>query len=327
MTNIAIIGAGLSGLTAATKLNQHANITVFEKAGGVGGRMATRHAAPYSFDHGAQFFLARTAEFKAFISPMLTQGIIAPWDGCFAEFENKKIILKRQWVEDKPHYVGVPGMNAIAKYLSRDLNVRLDVKVQSITKKNDKWQLDDDQGKTLGEYDWVIPTTPAQQASELLPSSLSCYPKLDEIKMKACFSLMLGFEHDLSLAFDAALVRGNDISWISVNSTKPGRGKPFCLLVHSTNQWADDHLYDGSDQVMEYLSSQTSEVIGFDLSGAAHKSLHGWHFANIGKQTGETHFLDMEQQIAVCGDWFIQGRVEAAFTSGFDAATKLIRAL
>ena len=54
MTKIAIIGAGLSGLTAAHDLKEHANVTLYEKSRGVGGRLATRRAEPFSFDHGAQ---------------------------------------------------------------------------------------------------------------------------------------------------------------------------------------------------------------------------------------------------------------------------------
>ncbi len=75
--------------------------------------------------------------------------------------------------------------------------------------------------------------------------------------------------------------------------------------------------------VMDYLCKQTSDIIGYDLSKANHKAIHAWRFANIEKQTGETYLLDTAQNIAVCGDWFIQGRVEAAFTSSFQMAKKL----
>ncbi len=47
MTNIAIIGAGLSGLTAANILKDYSNITLFEKSRGVSGRMSTRRAEPF----------------------------------------------------------------------------------------------------------------------------------------------------------------------------------------------------------------------------------------------------------------------------------------
>lgn len=327
MINIAIIGAGLSGLTAANILKDHANITIFEKSRSVSGRMSTRRAEPYFFDHGAQYFKVRTDEFKDFITPMIEKGYIERWDARFVEYENRQIIQRRKWDEQNPHYVGVPGMNAIGKHLSQGLSIQLDVCVKSIKKNNVKWHLKDDLDNVIGEYDWVISTVPSKQASDLLPNYLSFSPIVSNTKMKGCFSLMLGFEKDLPLDFDAALVRGQDISWISVNSSKPGRSNAFCLLVHSTNNWADEHINDKRDQVMNHLCKQTSEIIGHDLSKANHMAIHAWRFANIEKQTGETHLLDMDQNIAVCGDWFIQGRVEAAFTSGFKMAKSLLKSL
>ena len=59
MKKIAIIGAGISGLTLAHQLKAHADIVVFEKARGVGGRMSTRYGDQFEFDHAAQFFTAR----------------------------------------------------------------------------------------------------------------------------------------------------------------------------------------------------------------------------------------------------------------------------
>ena len=324
MTNIAIIGAGLSGLTVANRLKDFADITLFEKSRGVGGRMSTRRAEPYFFDHGAQFFTAHTDEFKAFIAPMIDDGIIERWDARFVEIEHRKITQKRQWGEDYPHYVGAPGMNAIAKYLRRGLQVQLDTRVQSISKNSDKWSLQDEQGNELGDYDWVISTVPAEQASALLPASLSFYSAVKTVTMNGCFSLMLGFKHRLPLAFDAALVRNEDISWISVNSTKPGRGEIFCLLIHSTNHWADEHIDDDANQVLDYLCQQTHAVIGHDVSTADHKAIHGWRYANIKKQGDDTYFIDEAEKIGVCGDWLIKGRVEAAFTSGYALANKVL---
>jgi predicted NAD/FAD-dependent oxidoreductase len=218
-------------------------------------------------------------------------------------------------------------MNSIAKYLSQELTVKLSLRVHSMRRKHNKWYLEDDQGNPVGEYDWVISTIPAEQASELLPSALPFYPKIGAVKMKGCFSLMLGFENALPLEFDAAQVHGEDIGWVSVNSSKPSRNDAFCLLIHSTNEWADKHMYDDRDQVAKHLCNQTSDIIGHELSKASHQSIHGWRFANIEKQARETHFIDTVQNIAVCGDWFIQGRVEAAFTSGFEAANNILKTL
>ena len=66
MKNIAIIGAGIAGISLANLLQKKVNLTVFEKSRGVGGRMATRRAAPYQFNHGAQYFKIANKAFKDF---------------------------------------------------------------------------------------------------------------------------------------------------------------------------------------------------------------------------------------------------------------------
>ena len=58
--HIAIIGAGMAGVTCARTLRQAGHkVTIFEKSRGLGGRMATRASAFGSFDHGAQYFTVR----------------------------------------------------------------------------------------------------------------------------------------------------------------------------------------------------------------------------------------------------------------------------
>lgn len=329
MTKIAIIGAGLAGITAANTLKQHAEVTIFEKSRGVGGRIATRRATPYCFDHGAQFFTIRTKEFKSFCTPMIEQGIIKSWDGNFVEIENKQITQRRSWNQDNPHYVGSPSMNAIAKYISNDLNIKLETQICSISKNNKGWSLLDIKQNTQGEYDWVIIAAPIKQAQDLLNTSslsrpLSSSPEIEQITMQGCFSLMLGFKEPLSIGFDAALVKNENISWISVNSSKPDRNKEFSLLIHSTNNWADQHIDDDRQQVLEYLCNHSSEIVGHDLTKAIHKDIHGWRYANIGKQRGNKFLINKETNIAMCGDWFIQGRIEAAFISGNELAKKIV---
>ena len=52
MKNVAVIGAGITGITLANLLQKKVNLTIFEKSRGVGGRMSTRRAEPYQFNHG-----------------------------------------------------------------------------------------------------------------------------------------------------------------------------------------------------------------------------------------------------------------------------------
>lgn len=323
MTHIAIIGAGLSGLTTANMLKQHAKVTVFEKSLGAGGRMATRHAGDFNFDHGAQFFKATQPEFQAFTQKLLTQGIIKRWDARFVELARQKITSARVWDKTNPHYVGTPGMSTIGKHLAQGLEIRYGVRAAKLNRRNG-WEILDEQGATLGQYDWVISAVPAAQAVTILPESFRYYSKLTAVKMLGCFSLMLGFEEPIPLEFDAAVVKDADISWISVNSVKPDRSGKFCILAHSSNEWAEAHIEDDKAQIMEYLCHELSTVIGFTVNSAIHKDLQRWRYANIEKQGLKQVLLDEKLQLAACGDWAIQGRVEAAFKSGFEVASRIL---
>jgi renalase len=71
---IAVVGAGLAGLSCAQALLQAGHtVHVFDKARGPSGRMSTRRAddehGPWQCDHGAQYFTARDHAFKAAPGP------------------------------------------------------------------------------------------------------------------------------------------------------------------------------------------------------------------------------------------------------------------
>ena len=166
-------------------------------------------------------------------------------------------------------------------------------------------------------------TAPAPQTGELASESPEVVSLCRARTMRGCFALMLGFEQTLELPWQAALVREADISWVSVNSSKPGRTDAFTLLVHSTNAWADAHIDDDKDSVLEHMIDEASLVTGKDLRLADHCQVHRWRYANIDRQTGPSHFIDDDKQMAVCGDWLVRGRIEAAFTSANDLGREL----
>ena len=159
---IAIIGAGISGLTAAINLDESADVTLFEKSRGAGGRICTRYTDSHTFDHGAQFFTAKTPEFKEFLKPLIKLGVIDNWKARFIEVRNNTIINRQQWNndDDLPHYVGVPSMSSIGKFLAKNLNIKLNTEV-SIQKSAMGWEVIGFDGKVFGHYDWVISSIPA----------------------------------------------------------------------------------------------------------------------------------------------------------------------
>lgn len=324
MIKIAVIGAGLSGLTFAHLLQDYADITLFEKARGVGGRMSTRRADPYFFDHGAQYFTAGTKRFQDFIQTLIAKGIIERWNARYVKFRGNQIIEKRKWLDEEPRYVGVPGMSHIAKFLAQGLNIHCNKRIVSINNQG-SWQLTDEGGQQSEGFDWVICTAPSPQAVDLLPDSFKYHADIQAIKMRACFSLMLGFEQNITLDFEAAHVTDSDLSWIAVNSHKPQRPDLFTLMVHSSEDYAEAHIDDDRDQVIKHLINETSHIIGQDVSQANYKNIHGWRYANnADKKQKSSVFIDQDLKLAACGDWCLGGRVEGAFTSAYNL-TKYIK--
>ena len=61
---VAIIGSGMAGLTIHGL--EHYNCTIFDRSRGVGGRITTRRAPPFQFDHGAPFFKAKSWAFNIY---------------------------------------------------------------------------------------------------------------------------------------------------------------------------------------------------------------------------------------------------------------------
>lgn len=328
MKKIAIIGAGISGLTLAHKLRDIVEVTILEKSRGVSGRMSTRYYGEFEFDHGAQYFTIKTSQFSQFIQPLIDANVVARWDAQFVELDRNKITRQNQWSAKYPHYIGIPRMNQVGKFLAQGINIKLQTHVQSLTKtKDSKWNLVDNKNRSLGLFDWVISTAPAKQTQELFPTYFVDYLQIQHIKMLGCYSLMLGFNKPLSLSWEAAVVNNADISWIAINSSKPGRPKSTSMLVQTTNIWADEHIDEDTEKVKQHIIRELSQVTEIDINDPVCFELHRWRYANIGKQDGDKYLIDETNQLAACGDWFIEGRVESAFISANELSEALVNIL
>jgi len=320
---IAIIGAGISGLTLANKLDGSNKITIFDKSRGMGGRMATRRAEDFHFDHGAQFFTTKSNEFKELCANAKMEGVIDIWQARFVEVIDFKINKKWQFDETHPHYVGVPQMNNLCKYLAKNLDVRLGKKITKINFNAKKWFLTSEEGEEFADFDYLILAIPPAQALDLLPTNFQYLDEIKNIKMQGCFALMLGFKKQLDLEFDACLVKNAIISWVSLNSSKPGRPEGFSLLINSSNDWADANIEKDLDLAKKELISELQKIIKFDLADIAYENIHRWRYANAKIRKGNKSLFDSNLNLGICADYLISGRVEHGFLSALDLCQKI----
>jgi predicted NAD/FAD-dependent oxidoreductase len=126
-----VVGAGISGLTAASRLARGGcAVTVYETGRGPGGRTSTRRAGPdgagWQFDHGAQYFSAKDPAFRAIVEDWRAEGLVAEWTGVFGTLDaTTGTFVREDPQETKERWVGTPSMNAIAKGLSRRAGISL----------------------------------------------------------------------------------------------------------------------------------------------------------------------------------------------------------
>jgi renalase len=325
---IAIIGAGISGLSLAHHLKPYMDCVIFEKARGVGGRMSTRYADEFFFDHGAQFFTARNKEFQKFLAPYIQTGLIQEWSGKIINLEIGKKESKRMWFE--PHYVAAPNMNSLCKYLAEELTIHLNTEVAPLTQKGeDGWSLLSKENISLGVFDWVISTAPAAQASTLFHHFLPKNAEIDKVSMKGCYALMIGFKVPWDKKWIAAQIDNNPLRWISVNSTKPARSKELTtFVVHSTHSWAEEHINDDMQAAQEFLVGQFEEITGLRCNNADYLSTHRWRYATIDKadepKEPECYFDDLHQ-IAATGDWASVSRIEDAWLNAYKLSKLILK--
>ena len=311
---IAILGAGLAGLNLANLLKANAEIVLFEKSDKLGGRMATHRCNGFEFDHGAQYFTAKDSLFKDWVARLMDANVVASWPARFVEIEHRSMMSQRTWDDAFPHYVGIPSMNAIAQHLAEGLDVRFNQLITGIKPQHAKWVLETADGQ-FGEFDWVVSTLPAEQAKVILPDSYQQKKALQSVQMQPCFTLMLGYDGDRHSAWDAAFISQSILSWVSVNSAKPNRAKPYTLVAMSQNAWARDNFARPEEQIIAELMTELEGVMGGKLGDATYIKLKKWKYANADKQKTELSFVDHTAKLVCCGDWCISGRIESAFMS------------
>lgn len=318
---IAIIGAGIAGLSLARNIAAQADVTIFEKSRGLGGRMATRRRPDASFDHGAQYFTIRDPRFHAALEAALERGVIETWDAALMEVDANGVM---QRVDDRaPRFVGVPGMTALARCLADGLAVLCSLPVQSVEGEPGAWTLMTETGP-FGPFDWVISSAPAPQTETLLPFGPRERQALAKVQMNGCFTLMIRLPETAVIPFAACRVHHPVIGWIAANNSKPDRDPAPALVVHADNGWSDRHLEAPPEAVRDLMLEACESLFPMIAwSDALSIDLHRWRYANVARPLGQAFLLDAERQIAACGDWCLGNRVEAAFLSGAALAEAL----
>lgn len=342
---VAIVGAGLSAASCAHSLRGvGADVVVFEKSRGVGGRMATRRA-PWTdadgvdkaaeFDHGAQFISARHARFRAALRRAEQQGAVARWD----------LRVHAAWPVPaaRERFVATPHMPALCRHWLQGSTVHLQTTVQRLQRQAGQagsWEVVDSQGHTHGGFDRVVLALPPAQAAVLLAGHRDDWAdSLAATPMAPCWTLM-AVTDDVDWPWDACEPTRGPLAWVVRNDRKPGRSAPAgCAtwVAQASAAWSAQRLEQDPLSVAEELRAALKRLLptGRDVHWH-HSSVHRWRYAapvGAGAQAAELAAdaaslcrWDANLGLGVCGDFLAGSDLEAAWRSGDELADEIVAA-
>lgn len=316
-----IIGAGVSGLLAANKLQEAGwRVTVLDKGRGVGGRMSTRRFGGGSFDHGAQFFTARSDEFKQMVEGWQKAGAAREWSRGFADAGGNPN------EDGHPRYQGAEGMTSVPKHLARGLDIRTGEKVVRVDEDGGTWRLETESG-TEAKGDALIVTAPVPQALEIVGSGEYELPEpareaLERVSYDPCLALMALLDGPSGVPEPGGVqIKGEPLDWIGDNKLKGISGAP-AVTIHAGPRWSREHFEDDEADVTAALLEFAGEMVGANVVST---QLARWRYSWVSESHPEPYLLAQNSPpLVFCGDSFAQPKVEGASLSGLAAAGVLL---
>ncbi len=336
--DVAVVGAGIAGLTAATTLAATGRrVVVLEKSRGVGGRMATRRVGEAVCDHGAQQFSVTGRAFGNLVTAAETAGVVDSWCQLFPTAATAAGPVTAP-LDEAGHarWRGTRGMTSLPKYLVAALPtpVRTQTRVEAISIDAGRVRLTDEQGQHVVAAAAIV-TAPVPQALDLFTAGGLTPPLVDEatwetlaaIRYEPCFSLMLVLKRPSLLPAPGGLaVNSGPVAWLTDNQQKGISSVPS-LTIQARGDFSRDHFDDDPEEVTGQLIDLARPWIDGDPAAVVvASSLQRWKFA-FPENPLKAPLVALSQQppIVCCGDSFGGGLVEAAASSGLAVARWLER--
>jgi renalase len=320
INSVAVIGAGLAGLTVAAQLHaQGVEVVVFDKSKGPGGRCATRRNNAGWFDHGAPSAQVTTAQFKAHLAHLHSVGVVAP-------------------IDDGHAWVGQPFMNAWMRHAAQGLTVKTSTQIAAIEQEGHAWRLRALDGTGLNAaptrlFDVVVVATPAEQATPLLAPSTSLAEAMRTTRSNPCWTAMACWPNPLPIT--QSTLRNDDplaaLGLAICQDDLPGRATfpdgtnadGTRWVLHAGSEWSTHNLDASADAVTQRLLDALAQTVDVRLARPSWCAAHRWRYAQVAEARSEPFGWDDQIQLATCGDAWHAGEGLQGLERAWLSATAL----
>jgi predicted NAD/FAD-dependent oxidoreductase len=327
--NVLILGAGVSGLTAARVLAEnHCPVQLVEKGRGVGGRVATRRLGERDqprgrWDHGAQFASFRSNSLANSLKHWQCLYLMEPWLPGFRD-------------PDVSRCRPTGGMNEFAKALAYDLPVHRSQRIVRLQQDPGGWTAESDQGETF-QASRILSTLPMPQFLDLLRASnlgleADETALLEQVHYERTLTLLAELDGSSGLG-DGGYVRvKTGILNTLIDQHQKGISQAHTLIAHASPSFSLEWYERDRNAAASVIRAAVQEKI---QSRILETQIHGWKFSQA-VQRIPLPFLQLSNGLLLAGDGFAAGdesvepdlppRIESAMLSGRAAALHLTHA-
>ncbi|MFM1986420.1 MAG: hypothetical protein RIS18_637 [Actinomycetota bacterium] len=314
---VAVIGSGISGISAAHKLvTNNCAVTIFDQGKNPGGRLGLRSLRNSPFvnrpvDVGAPYFTISDPIFQNKVDQWQKLELVHKWTDTFHVFNDYQIST----TTGPMRYAAKNGLRSLAIHELSNL-AQLGVNVLQ-ERKIEKVIIDSNNVKVDNEvFDAVVLAMPGIQAARIIENN-EIANELNKQNWASALSAWFVIDSDTP-TYDAMFVNNHEVISLIVNDGKRRGDHAPVINVITTSSYAKERLENFVNHLDEVID-HTLEIWNIQ-SDVVEKGITRWSIA----QPSPAVRPELPQRLAIVGDAYSDNpRIESAWLDGVAVLNQL----